>query len=178
MAVSIDHAIHTATTVTPFEAMFNRPPLRRMGAPLPTISNSEVDREALGTLITIASRASQKRSRDMANLGVKPRWAEVGDLVWVKAEKTVPNTCSKLNLKWYGPYKVTQVLQEGLAYILKDPFSEKLVQRAAEKVRPFYSGEGWCGRREEVVEVDEGEGEDEPLPPRCRKPPRRLIEEV
>ena len=89
----------------------------------------------------------------------------------------MPGTCGKLNLKWHGPYKIVEVLQDGLAYIMKEPYSERVIQRATEKVQPFEGSEGWCVRMDEVIEPS-AEEEDEPLPPRCRRAPRRLIQEL
>ena len=95
----------------------------------------------------------------------------------VRVEQTMPGTCSKLNDKWRGPYKIIKVLQDGLAYILKKPYSDRIIQRAAEKVRPFNGSEEWVVRMDEVVEPSTEE-EDEQLPPRVRKAPKRFIEEV
>lgn len=86
-------------------------------------------------------------------------------------------TSSKLRAKWKGPYKLLEVIQDGLIYVVEDPYSGKQVQRAVEKVKPYVS---WA---EVIPEMEEEEGEelleeeDVSLPPRHRQPPRRLIEE-
>ncbi len=63
---------------------------------------------------------------------------------------------------------------------MKDPYSGKLVQRAAEKVKPYVSRSEIIPELEENYSdgcVEEEEEEDQDLPPRRRRPPRRLIEE-
>lgn len=43
---------------------------------------------------------------------------------------------SKLQSKWRGPFKVTEVIREGGAYRLKDPLSGKIKCRSADKRKP------------------------------------------
>ena len=96
-------------------------------------------------------------------------------------EKTIPGTCTKLNPKWKGPYKVVEVIRDGHSYILEDPYTGKSVQRAADKVKPFVSRSEIIPDPEEdhVDELyDVEEEEDIQPPPRHRQPPRRLIEEM
>ncbi len=58
---------------------------------------------------------------------------------------------------------------------MKDPFTGQMLQRAAEKVKPF------AGSEEYVVEPQDtmfqADLETEVLPPRVRKRPRRYVEE-
>ena len=174
----LNSAVHTATTVTPFEAMFGRPPLRKVGVPLPSVPSDDSSAEMLKEIVIKAGKEAQKRSLDYANRKVRPRQVKLGDLVWVKVEKTMAHTSCKLNPKWMGPYKVCEILQEGLAYVMKDPFSERRVQRAAHKVKPYISDEMWVCEPQVLGGDSEVEDVDEPLPPRLRRAPRRLIEET
>ncbi len=68
-----------------------------------------------------------------------------------------------------------EVLRDGGGYVVKDPFTGKLLQRAAEKVKLF------CDSEEYVVEPQDtafqADLETEVLPPRVRNRPRRYIEE-
>ena len=69
---------------------------------------------------------------------------------------------------------MVEVLREGGAYLLVNLFTGQKVQRTAEKVKPYRGQEEW------LVQPDTSESdvpeEDEPLPPRLRRPPKRLIE--
>ncbi len=49
--------------------------------------------------------------------------------------------CKKLCVKWNGPYKEVEVLRDGGGYIVKDQFTEQMVHRTAEKVKPFGGSE-------------------------------------
>ncbi len=87
----------------------------------------------------------------------------------------MPGTCKKLNPKWHGIYKVEEVVLDGSVYILKNIFTGQVLQRAAAQVKPYF------GRGEWLVEPPSGpcepDPEDEPPPPRTRRPPKRYIEE-
>lgn len=131
-------------------------------------------------MIKDASVSSQRRYCAIANRKRRAEKVSVGSLVWVKSETPLPGTCTKLNAKWKGPYQVSEVIRDGQLYVMKDPYSGKLVQRAADKVKPYVS------RSEIIPEMEENqsdeleeeeEEEDHDLPPRRRRPPRRLIEE-
>ena len=95
----------------------------------------------------------------------------------VKREKTIPGTSRKLNLKWTGPFRVVEVIRNGSAYILVNPVTGQRLQRAADKLKVHYGSEEWLLHpRSEEPEEDPDEAV-EPLPPRIRRPPRRLITE-
>lgn len=95
--------------------------------------------------------------------------------VWVKAKSIVPGTCAKLNVPWQGPYRVREVLQDGIAYVLEDLFTGQVLQRSAEKIKSYLSRYEIVPEREEQVEPLP---ENREPPPQVRRPPRRLIEEV
>lgn len=54
---------------------------------------------------------------------------------------TMPGTSCKLNVKWIGPYRVTEVIQEAGAELLTEVFTEKIIQRAAEKLKHYVGQE-------------------------------------
>ena len=116
-----------------------------------------------------------RKYRSAANRKRKEQKVDSGALVWIKRETTESGVCKKLCVKWNGPYQVVEVLRNGGGYVVKDPFTGQMLQRAAEKVKPF------CGEEEYVVEsqdtVFHADLETEVLPPRVRKRPRRYIEE-
>ena len=82
---------------------------------------------------------------------------QVGDLVLVLNQYQIPGTARKLNKKWVGPYKVENVIREGAAYQVSNPFEpeQSLLSRAAEKIKRFYP-------ESEFLEVYEREDLDEP----------------
>lgn len=171
-------AVHSSTGVSPYVAFFARQPPRFVTAPLLTVQSEDGDIQKLKRMIKDASVSSQRRYRAVANRKRRKEKVAVGSLVWVKLETTLPGTCTKLNAKWKGPFRVSEVIRDGQVYVVEDPYSGKLVQRAAEKVKPYVS------RSEIVPELEEEqtdelveEEEDQDLPPRRRQPPRRLIEE-
>ena len=171
-------AIHTATGVSPFAAFHNRQPLRGSAQQYPVINNPEPDHDKIKDIIIAASRRSQRRYRAIANRKRRQERVGTGALVWIKNETSIPGSCTKLNPKWRGPYRVTSVLNQGVAYIVESPFDGSQTQRAAGKVRPYIGRSEIVPEMEEcIMDVEEGEEKEDPLPPRTRQPPRRLIEE-
>ena len=174
-------AIHSSTGVSPYAAFFARQPPRSVTAPLLTVQSEDSDVQRLKRMIKDASVSSQRRYRAVANRKRRNERVAIGSLVWVKSETVLPGTCTKLNAKWKGPFRVTEVIRGGQVYVVEDPYSGKTLQRAAEKVKPY------VGRSDIVPELEEEqlcesveeeeEEEDHCLPPRRRRPPRRLIEE-
>ncbi|XP_063889312.1 uncharacterized protein LOC135116022 [Scylla paramamosain] len=155
-------------------------PPRFVTAPLLTVQSEDSDVQQLKRMIKDASVTSQRRYRAVANRKRRDEKVSVGSLVWVKSETPLPGTSTKLNAKWKGPYRVSEVIWDGQLYVVEDPYSGKLVQRAAEKVKPYVSRSEIIPELEENYSdgcVEEEEKEDQDLPPRRRRPPRRLIEE-
>ncbi|KAK4324255.1 hypothetical protein Pmani_005095 [Petrolisthes manimaculis] len=173
-------AVHSSTRVTPYVAFFGRHPPRNITAPLPTITSDHNDAGRLKRLIQEASTVSLRRYRAFANRHRKNEKVELGSLVWVKQETIIPGTCAKLNQKWKGPYKVAEIIRDGLIYILEDPFTGKNIQRAAEKIKPYVSHSDIIVQLGELIENNEPDDDDEDivLPPRHRRPPRRFLEEM
>lgn len=64
-----------------------------------------------------------------------------------------------------------------MAYVVESPYTGQVLQRAAEKVKPYISRWELMPDEEEQREQPAAEEEDQELPPRIRRPPRRLIEE-
>ncbi len=80
-------------------------------------------------------------------------------------------------MKWVGPYKVKEVLRQGGAYKLEDVFEGVVIQRAADKVKPYVGQDNILTQPREVFYQEDSEEEDEPRPVRNRVPPRRYTEE-
>ena len=102
-------------------------------------------------------------------------------MVWVRSETMVPNTSRKLNPKWCGPYRVIKVLRNGAKYELCNLFTQAIIERAAEKVKPFVGQEQWLIEMEEMQEIPPDVVDDWVLETRGARnvvPPSRLIEEI
>ena len=173
----MNEAVHSATGVTPYYAFYGRHPYRG-SSQMPHIENDDQDSVALREVIKNASLKSQRHYRAVANRKRKKEVVGKKALVWVRSEKTIPGTCTKLNPKWIGPYRVVEVLNEGVAYVVENVFTGQQLQRAAEKIRPYVGESDVIPQMEEVIVDLAGEGEsEEQLPPRTRRAPRRLISE-
>ena len=94
----------------------------------------------------------------------KEQRVDVGALVWIKRETTESGVCKKLSVTWNGPYQVVEVLRNGGGYIVKNPFTGKQVQRAAEKVKPFYREEQYLVEPQDTV--FQADLKTEVIPPR------------
>ena len=172
----LNGAVHTTLGCQPYFAFFGRHAPRSIGARLPALNAEAEDIALAHKLIRQTHSEMCKSYREKANRGRKNQAVALGTLVWVKSEVTTPGTCRKLNVKWLGPFKVVEVIREGGAYLVENVFTGKTLQRAAEKVKPYYGSSQWLLEMEEKLIIPEEE-ENEPLPPRVRRPPRRLIEE-
>ena len=171
----MNQAVHTSTGQQPFFGFFSRYPPRLVGAALPTIDGGEEELAAAHALISETHQKMTRRYRDNANKKRKNQSVEIGTLVWVKKETTLPGTCRKLNVKWDGPYRVCDIKSEYSVYVVENVFTGKRTRRAAAQVKPYYGSEGWLL---EPLETEfEPDPVDEHLPPRVHRPPRRLIEE-
>lgn len=170
----LNSAVHTSTGVQPYFAFFGRHAPRNVGAPLPSVPGDTEGLQVAHEIIQATHKTLTRRYREVANRGRKSQSVRVGSLVWVRKEVLNPGVCRKLQPKWDGPYKVVEVLRDGGAYLLENLFTGQKVQRTAEKVKPYQGPEEWLVQPDEsVCDVPE---EDEPLPPRLRRPPKRLIE--
>ena len=168
-------ATHTSTNTTPYFAFFGRHPSRSLG--LPVVSSDSDGVSEAHRLIGETQKAMTQRYRDVANRNRKNQSVGVGTLVWVKRETITPGTSRKLNPKWMGPYRVEEVIRNGSVYILSHPITGQRLQRAADKLKVHHGSEEWLlYPRSEEPEQEQDEAV-EPLPPRTRRPPRRLITE-
>ncbi|KAG0714265.1 Transposon Tf2-9 polyprotein [Chionoecetes opilio] len=173
--ITMNQAVHTSTGQQPYFAFFSRHAPRLVGAALPDVEGEQDDMDVAHALIRETHQKMSRRYRDVANQKRKNQVVEVGALVWVRKETTIPGTCRKLNVKWDGVYRVVEVRLGGSVYVLENVFTEKQVQRAAEQVKPYHGSEEWLV--EPVERVLQPDPVDEQLAPRVRRPPRRLIEE-
>ena len=170
----LNQSVHTSTGQQPYFAFFSRHAPRNAAGFLPVVEGDEEGKAEAHRLLLEMQRTMCERGRAIANRDRKDESVEMGALVWVKSEVPVGGTCRKLNLKWVGPYRVIQVLRGGGAYILQHPFNGQTVQRAAEKVKPFRERGEWVFGPQETYEPLP---EEEVIPARERRAPRRLIEE-
>ncbi|MPC35444.1 hypothetical protein E2C01_028867 [Portunus trituberculatus] len=144
-----------------------------------SLASSSIDGEdEMATAHALIRDTYQKMTRsyqENANRNRKSQSVEIGTLVWVRKETTMPGTCRKLNVKWDGPYRVCDIIPEQSVYVVENVFTGKRTRRAAGQVKPYHGSEGWLLKP--LQTVFEPDPVDEQLPPRVRRPPRRLIEE-
>jgi len=139
----MNSAVHTSTGHQPFYAFFSRHAPRLAGMRLPATDGEEDDVAAAHQNIRDTHVKMSRKYRSVANRKRKEQRVDVETLVWVKRETAEPGTCTKLNVRWDGPYKVVEVIRDGGAYMVQNPFTGQQVQRAAEKVKPYYGSEEW-----------------------------------
>ncbi len=173
--VVLNRAIHTSTGSQPYFAFFSRHAPLNIGAPLPSVDGEEDEVAVAHKVIRDIHLKMSRKYRDIANCRRKNQTVVKGALVWVKRETTLPGTCRKLNPRWDGPFKVVEVIREGGAYLLQNLFTGQAVQWTAEKVKPYHGSDEWLTEPE--CQVSAPEMDSEPIPPRLRRPPWRLIEE-
>ncbi len=143
-----------------------------MGTRLPTITGEADDISIPRHVIKETQKKMTRKYREVANRKRKKRKVNSGALVWVKRDVNEPGVCKKLCDKWKSPYKVVKVLRDGGGYIVKDPFTGQMLQRAAEKVKTFGGSEV-----EPQDAVFQTYLETKVLPPWARRRPRRYVEE-
>lgn len=56
---------------------------------------------------------------------------EVGTHVWDRVETAQPNASRKPNVKWKRPYRVVELIRNGVPYLLTNVFMGQEIQRAA-----------------------------------------------
>lgn len=83
-------------------------------------------------------------------------------------------------MKWLGPYRVIESIRDGSTYVLKNLFNEIVIERAADKIKPFHGDEQYLLNMQEHTEtvpdtVSEGV---RTRGARNIVPPSRLIEEI
>lgn len=172
----MDTAIHSTTGQTPYYAFFSRHPPRNIGVPLDQVDSDEEGRVLAHELLKQTHLNMSRKFRAVANRNRVNQRVENNALVWVKAETLLPGASRKLQTKWIGPYRVSETIRDGSAYRLVNVFDRSEIQRAADKVKPYHGDEQWLTEPQEVF-VPEAVV-PEPVQPRVRRPPPRLIEEM
>ena len=170
----LNQSVHTSTQQQPYFAFFSRHAPRSSAGHLPAVEGDEEGKAEAHALLLETQRRMCNRSRQVANRGRMNQRVEVDSLVLVKNETVMAGTCRKLNLRWCGPFRVKTVLRDGGAYVLENVFTGQLVQRAAEKVKPYWESGPWIMPQPEMCVP---EATPEAVPARDRRPPRRYIEE-
>ncbi len=117
-----------------------------------------------------------RKLRTVVNHNRVNQKVEENSLAWVKAEILLPGASRKLQTKWIGPYRVSEVIPDGSGYRLVNVFDQSVIHRAADKVKPYHDDEQWLIEQQEVFMPEETV--PEPVQPRVRRPPPRLIEEM
>ncbi len=173
----LNEAVHEATGEQPYYLMFNRRASRTTGVELPQIGQ-DGDLQVALDVVRRTSLEQARKWRDKANLGRKNRRVEEGQLVWVKKDYTTSVNDQKLGVKWIGPYKVKEVLRQGGAYRLENVFDGVVVQRAADRVKPYVGREGVLLQQQVVFRQEDSEQDEEveTRPVRQRRPPERYGE--
>ncbi len=92
---------------------------------LPSTDGEDDDMAVAHALILETQRKMTRRYRDVANRKRKNQKVEVGTLVWIKNETTVPGTCRKLNIKWDGIYRVVEMVIDSSVYVVENVFTGK-----------------------------------------------------
>ena len=178
----LNTAVHTTLGEQPHYVFFSRRAPRQVVSVLPTI-NDDVEDSAIAKAHDIIQQTHvemARKYRALANRNRKSQSVEENSLVWVKNETVIPNTSRKLNPKWIGPYKVKKVIRDGAKYELMNLFDDTLVERAADKVKPFIGQEQWLLEPEEIQGL-ESDVEDPGIRTRGARnivPPSRWIEEI
>ena len=162
---------------------FSRRAPRQIPGVLPSMED-EIEDSAIAKaheIIQKTHREMASKYRAIANRKRKNQTVDENSLVWVRSETMVPNTSRKLNPKWCGPYRVTKVYRDGAKYELCNLFTQHIIERAAEKVKPFVGQEQWLIEMEEMQEIPPDVVDDWVLETRGARnvvPPSRLIEEI
>lgn len=173
---TMNTAVHTSTAQQPYFAFFSRHAPRTVGMRLPVIDGDEDEISIAHRIIRETQEKMTRKYRSVANQGRKNQKVREDALVWVKRETVESGVSKKLSVRWDGPYKVVEVLRVGSAYLVENPFTGQKIQRAAEKIKPFYGNEQWAVDLQNTSHS--APMDNEPLPPRIRRPPRRYIEEA
>ncbi len=108
----LNGAVHEATGEQPHFPMFNRGLPRLVGVELPQL-RQDADLEVVMEVVKRTNLDQARKWRSRANIGRKNQRVEVDQLVWVKKDYTTSVGDRKLGVKWVGPYKVKEVLQNG-----------------------------------------------------------------
>ncbi|KAH9692146.1 hypothetical protein KPL70_016314 [Citrus sinensis] len=126
---------HLSTRMTPFEAVYGRPPPSYIAyipgtSTVATVNLSLNDRDAMIRLLKANLVDAQARMKLYADKKKSERKFEVGDMVflWLQPYKQVSlsiHSNRKLSPRFYGPYKVIQKIGQ-VAYKLELPIESKI----------------------------------------------------
>ena len=177
----LNTAIHTTLGEQPHYVFFSRRAPRQVFSTLPTLNDDMEDSaiEKAHKIIQETHKTMAEKYRDIANRNRKSQRVEENSLVWVKNETTLPHASRKLTPKWIGPYKVISVFRDGATYELRNMFDNSVVERAADKVKPFVGQEQWLTEPQQMQYLGpdiEGQG-IQTRGARNIVPPSRFIEE-
>lgn len=176
-------AIHATTGEQPHYIFFSRRTNRQVLSELPELDDEvdDTDLEQAHEIIQKTHAEMAKKYLHVANRNrEKNNSVDTNSLVWVKSETQVPGTSRKLNIKWLGPYKVVQSVRNGATYVLKNVFDDTVIERAANKIKPFVGDEQWLLH---MQQHEENVPDVVNLGTRTRGarnivPPARLIEQI
>ena len=138
-------AIHSTTGEQPHFVFFSRRPYRQIVSEVPEFDEDvgESDIVKAHEIIQQTHAEMAKKYLSVANRKRKNQVVKDGSLAWVRNETQIPGTSRKLNIKWLGPFKVTECVRNGSAYVLKNVFDETIIECAANKIKPFVGDEEW-----------------------------------
>lgn len=170
----LNQSVHTSTAQQPYFAFFSRHAPRTAGGDFPEVEGDEEGKAEAHALLLETQKKMCRQSRQIANRCRTNQRVDVETLVLVKNETPIAGTCKKLNFRWWGPFKVRTVLRDGGAYVLEHAFTGQLIQRPAEKVKPYWEKGEWIMAPQEIYTP---ELVPEAVPARERRAPRRYIEE-
>ena len=147
-------AIHSTTGEQPHFMFFSRRPYRQILSELPSWEDEvgESDLARAHEIIQKTHKEMAQKYLSVANRKRRNQTVEEKTLVWVKSETQVPGTSQKLNIRWIGPYRVLECVRGGSTYVLKNVFDDTIIERAANKVKPFYGTEQWITSMQEHSE--------------------------
>ncbi|XP_050710073.1 uncharacterized protein K02A2.6-like [Eriocheir sinensis] len=98
--ISMNQAAHTSTSQQPYFAFFSRHPPRLVSAALPSVHGGDEEMAEAHAFIRSTHQRMSRHYRQVANRRRVNQAVEVGSLVWVKRETTIPGTCRKLNPRY------------------------------------------------------------------------------
>lgn len=122
-------SFHTALQMTPFQALYAKPPPLIAELLLPPAEGEshqqELDRESIAKQIKSNLLKAQERMKHFADKKRSDRKVEVGDMVYIKLQPYRHTSLSihrklKLHSKYYGPFKELEKIGR-VAYKVSSP---------------------------------------------------------